>query len=163
MPKKEHREDAWFLTRDDLRILWEILHETREILTDVREILKELQALKPHLAAVKIQFNGAATMDTSIQVGATTTAKVVGFDQFNNPFPIDFTANPVTWAIDQPNAVGLAPATEPDSEICTGLAATTTPAVLTATCAGFNGTGTITVTEAPPPTPVLSSIQVQFS
>lgn len=141
----------------------EQLYEQTQLLREiVRELRHIVHLLTPHLSALEIHF-GDSSMDTSIQVGAVVTAKVVGFDQFGNPFPIDFGANPASWSVDQPSAVELAAGSNPDEESCKGLAATTTPAVLSVSCGGFTATGNITVTEAPPPTPVLSSLGIQFS
>jgi hypothetical protein len=134
----------------------------RDVLRLLREILNELRKLnRPHLAVVQIRFYGAKMADKSLKVGESGIAIVVGKDQFGNPFPIDFGANPPQWSVDQTSNVGLAPGDTADAEVVTGIAATDpSPAILSVSCAGFTATGNVTVTQEPA---VLSSIEIQFS
>ena len=97
----------------------------------------------------------------TLNVGQTSTATVVGFDQFGNPFPIDFTVNPPAWTIDNAAVSIAANATVPTSEDVKGVSATgATPANLTVTCAGLSDTEQITVLA---PAPVLTSLKVTFT
>lgn len=97
------------------------------------------------------------TGPVTLTVGQKTTATVQGFDQNGAPFAIDFTANPVTWSIDNTTADSSTP--QPDSsDVVASLAAGV--ANLTAVCAGFNDTEVVTnVAQAP----TLSSIKINFS
>lgn len=89
----------------------------------------------------------------TLTVGDVKTATVLGFDQNGQPFPIDFSANPVSWSDD--NTAAVAETQAPDKD--TLLAAAPGSANLTATCAGFTASVAITVVPVPAK---LSSIQV---
>lgn len=92
-----------------------------------------------------------------ITVGQTTTAFVLGFDQNGAAIAIDFTANPVSWSIDNSAIASSTP--NPDStDGVVGVSAGV--ANLTASCAGFTDTETVTVTAV---VPVLSSIKISFA
>ncbi len=141
----------------------EILHEIRETHHEVEEIER---ILEPKLRFIKIAFKenqmpGPITLTTA---GQTTTASVVGFDQFGQPFtgPIPtptFSSDDTAGAI-----VTLDPSTGLVTAVANGVANIT--ASLTS-AEGLNLTDTETVTVAipvtPPPTPVLSSIKVAFA
>lgn len=91
----------------------------------------------------------------TIAVGGKSVERVLGFDQNGAPFQIDFTQNPVTWSIDQSAVASSTPETDPSVDDVVGVSAGV--ANLTATCAGFSDTETVTVTQA---APVLSSIKI---
>jgi hypothetical protein len=101
----------------------------------------------------------------SLTVGQTTTASVVGFDQFGNPMPSDFVMPPVTFSIDTP---AIASST-PDADGLTDAIVGVSPGVanLTASVSGPNGTltdtETVTVIPAVQEAPVLSSVKVAFT
>ena len=113
-----------------------------------------------HLAFIKIAFqkrgHHMSQGPVTLTVGQKVTATVLGFDQNGAPFPIDFTANPVSWTIDNSTLDSSTP--QPDSsDVVESLAAGV--ANLTATCAGFTDSETVTnVAQAP----VLSSIKIDF-
>jgi len=92
----------------------------------------------------------------NLTVGDKKVATVQGFDQNGAPFAIDFTANPVTWSNDNQSAVQDAPASD-GSDALTAAAAGVSN--LSATCAGFSDTETVTVVAQ---TPVLSSIKISI-
>src|SRR5258706_8660800 len=75
----------------------------------LREILAALPQ-PPQLAAISIRFGGNMAVGpvTLSQATPNTVATVLGFDQFGNPFPIDFTVNPVTYTLDDPSQDTLA-------------------------------------------------------
>jgi hypothetical protein len=113
--------------------------------------------LKPRPTFIKIQFGGTMPGPVTLNVGQKTTATVQGFDQNGAPFAIDFTANPVTWTIDNASLDSSTP--QPDqSDLIVSLAAGV--ANLTATCAGLTDTETITNVAV---APILSSIKINFS
>lgn len=146
---------SWLDDPLDRRILAEV-HELRhELRRDVQEIL---DLLRPRLSSLVISFDGGI-MPATLTVGQVTTASVQGFDQFNQPFPIDFTANPPSWSIDQPTVASIAPnSATPSSEDVTGVAAGT--ATLSVACAGLTTSDTVTVTA---PAPVLTSLKINFT
>lgn len=93
----------------------------------------------------------------TLTVGQKTTATVLGFDQNGAPFPIDFTANPVTWTIDNTTFDSSTP--QPDqSDVIASLAAGV--ANLSASCAGFSDSEVVTNVAV---APKLSSIKIDFS
>jgi len=141
--------------REEVKILREIEEDEDEQTILLREIRDEL---KPHLRQIKIRFGGNMPVGPAvITVGQTTTASVIGFDQNGAPIAIDFTANPVSWSIDNSAIASSTP--NPDStDTVVGVSAGV--ANLTASCAGFTDTETVTVTAV---VPVLSSIKISFA
>lgn len=132
------------------------LHQ-QELLV-LRDIDRKLGPVPPttHLSFIRIAIGGIMPVGpATLAIGAKATATVLGFDQNGAPFVIDFTANPVTWADDNEAAVSDAPAGASDP--LTGVAAGV--ANITATCAGFTDTETVTV---PAAVPVLSSIKISI-
>src|ERR1700690_4196276 len=70
----------------------------------LREIVAELRP--KHLAFIKVAIGGIMPVGpATLTVGDKKTVSVLGFDQNGAPFAIDFTANPVTFADDNPNVV----------------------------------------------------------
>jgi hypothetical protein len=105
-------------------------------------------------------------MPLQLQVNETKTATVIVLDQFGNEFPFDFATNQPSWSVDQPSTVGLAAGSQPQDEAVTGLAVTNLDAILSVAVPGVanpNAQDTIKVVEAPPPTPVPTSVQIRFS
>jgi uncharacterized protein YjdB len=152
--KRHHPED----------IAEKILETEEEILRVERKILHNQN---PRLSVIKLQFSKGTHMPGPITLttaGQTTTASVVGFDQFGNPFTgtiptPTFSSDDTAGAI-----VTFDPATGLTTAVANGVANIT--ATLT-TAEGTSLTDTEAVTVAipvvPPPTPILSSIKVQFS
>jgi hypothetical protein len=141
-----------------------ILRREDEILHEVEEIE---QRLRPRLKVIKIQFQGAImpvgpiTLTTA---GQSVTATVVGFDQFGQPFtgPIP---TPTLTSDDTAGAiVTFDPATGLTTAVANGVA-NITATLTTAEGLSLSDTETITVAipVVPPPTPVLSSIKVNFA
>lgn len=134
----------------------EELRLAREEVALLREIVRELRHEK-RLAFIKIAIGGKMPVGpATLTVGDKKTATVLGFDQNGSPFAIDFTANPVTWSDDNEGSVADAPAadgSDPLTAVSAGVAN------LTASCAGFTDTETVTVLAA---APVLSSIKVSI-
>lgn len=95
----------------------------------------------------------------TLNIGQSTTASVQGFDQNGAPFAIDFAANPVTYTIDN-SAIASSTPNNDAGQTDTVVGLTAGVANLTATCAGFNDTESVTVVAA---APVLSSIKLSFS
>lgn len=144
-----------------LRILWRIKHR--------------LEA--PKLYSIKIVFTALSTQKgvspmatvgpvTLTTAGQVVTASIAGFDQLGNPWT--GTIPPVTYAIDNsaiatsvPNADDLTDAVTAVSNGVANLTASLTSAE------GLALTDTESITVAipvvPPPTPVLSSIKIQFA
>lgn len=118
-----------------------------QILSTLRDILA---TLRPRLVRLELK------MPANVEVGKAVTGRVQGVDQFGNDFPIDFTANPVTWSEDNTD-VTLAAGATPDTESLTGFAVGST--TITAACAGFSASDVMNVTA---PTPVLSGIKIVF-
>lgn len=143
---------GWFQKRN---------HTEQEILAKEDEIL---YLLTHKLSTIKIRFSGAHKMagtdPITLQVGQTTVASVVGFDQNGNPFLGAIPAP--SWSIDNPSFDSIAPDPNiPANEDVTSLAAGV--ANLTATVQGPNGplTDTEAITNTVPQ--VLTSIQIDFS
>lgn len=144
-----------------------ILGQQEESNRQLNMILRALTVRHP--TSVRIVFEGDQAMagnPLTLQVGQKSTATVVVFDQFGQPMnSFDFTANPPSWTIDQPSAVGLASGSQPNQEVVSGTAATAagSPANLTVSVPGVaNPTDTeqVTVTQA---ASVPTSVQIQFS
>jgi hypothetical protein len=138
-------------------------HDEREevkVLREIEEDLDELvaQGKRRRLSFIKIRFGGHHMLGpVTLTVGQKTTATVQGFDQNGAPFAIDFTANPVTWTLDNTTFDSSNP--QPDqSDLVESLAAGV--ANLSASCASLSDSETVTnVAQAP----VLSSIKIDFS
>ncbi len=96
--------------------------------------------------------------DKSIVKGESAVARVVGFDQYGNPFPLDLAATPAQWSTDQASNIGLAPGDTPDAELVTGLEVTS-GATLAVQVGTLTATAKVDVTLAPA---VLTSIAIQF-
>ena len=121
----------------------------------LRQIEKDVRPKT--LSYIKIAIGGIMPIGpATLAIGAKATATVLGFDQNGAPIKIDFTANPVTWKDDNEAVVQDAPAAD-GSDPLTALAAGV--ANLTATCAGFSDTESVTV---PAASPVLSSIKISI-
>lgn len=150
----EKRELA--LLRDQVRQLIQLhLDDAQEILL-LREIRDRLPS-PAKLSFIKIAFGGDMPVGpVTLTVGQKVTATVQGFDQNGAAFAIDFTANPVTWAVDQSALDSSTP--QPDSsDVIASLSSGT--ANLSASCAGFMDTEqVINVAQAPQ----LSSIKISF-
>ena len=162
MTKKDHHhheeDEELELLRKQVRDLIKIHLDERQEIALLREIRDRLP-LPASLAYIRIRFRGGSSMPlgpVTLAVGQSVTATVQGFDQNGAPFVIDFTANPVTWSVDQPSVASSTP--NPDgSDAVVGVSAGV--ANLTASCAGFTDTETVTVAGV---TPVLSSIKINF-
>ncbi len=130
--------------------------EAIKILKEIEEDLDELVAQGKKLSFIKIG-TGEKHMQgpITIAIGGKSTERVLGFDQNGAPFAIDFTANPVTWSIDNAAIATSTPESDPSVDDLVGVSAGV--ANLTATCAGFSDTETVTV---PAAAPVLSSIKI---
>ena len=99
----------------------------------------------------------------TLQVGQKSTATVVVLDQFGQPMPFDFVANPPSFSIDQPTMVAISAGPTPDQEVVAGLAVTSTPAnfsVSVPTVVNPTDTEQITVVAA---TQVATSVKITFS
>lgn len=132
------------------RLLQHQLRVQQQILGVVEDIRARLM---PRLTRLTITLSGG-TMP--LQVGATTTATVNGFDQFGNPFAIDFAANPPSWSVSDPALATLTPnAADPNKEDVTGVAAGTE--TLSVSVAGLSANLSFAV-EAP--APVLTSVTI---
>lgn len=134
------------------------IHLLEKIEQTLEKIEKDIRPKQ--LSFIKIAFTKGDHMalgPVTITVGQKSTATVQGFDQNGAPFPIDLTANPVTWAIDQSTLDSSTPAAD-GSDAIVSLAGGV--ANLTATCAGFSDTETITNVAV---APVLASIKIDFS
>jgi len=147
--------------KEERTLLYEMLHDLggqlkllKHIDREVEEIEKDVRA---KLSFIKIAIGGSMPVGpATLNVGDKRVATVLGFDQNGAPMAIDFTANPVTWADDNEASVQDGP--QPDgSDPITALAAGV--ANLSATCAGFSDSETVTVLAA---APVLSSIKVSI-
>lgn len=131
-------------------------NEEIKILRDIdRTEHKILERLTPKLRFIKIAHGGNMQGPFTVAIGGKVVCRVLGFDQNGAPFPIDFNANPVTWAIDNAAVATSTPETDPSIDDVVGVSAGV--ANLTATCGGFSDTETATV---PAATPVLSSIKI---
>ena len=93
----------------------------------------------------------------SLDVGKTAVATVNGFDQFGQPFPIDFTTNTPLWSVSDPNVAAIAPDPTLGSEDVTGTAAG--HETLSVSVAGLSASIDFDVV-APVPVPVLTSVTI---
>jgi hypothetical protein len=140
----------------------------REELKVLREIEKDLDKLvKPRLSFVKISFGGTmAQGPVTLSQGQSTTATVLYFDQTGAPMPDNFVPPAVTFAIDNPAIASSVTAADSKSDAVGYVAAGVANLKASVTSAeGLALSDTETVTCLPPtvPTPVLSSIKVDFS
>ena len=115
-----------------------------------------LDHLKPKLSYIKLAIGGKMPIGPqTLNVGDKKTLSVLGFDQFGQPFSIDFTQNPVTFTDDNEAVLQDTPGSTVTDPV-TALSAGT--ANVTATCAGFGDTETYTVIDPPR----LSSIKISL-
>lgn len=132
----------------------------RELWKELRRVEHKedeiLRLLRPRLSFIKIS-HGEKCMQgpITLAVGAKSVERVLGFDQNGAPFAIDFTANPVTWSIDQSSVASSTPESDPSVDDVVGVSSGV--ANLNATCGGFTDTETVTVTAV---VSVLSSIKI---
>jgi len=145
---------------DELRLLREQLALEKQEVTllqgQEKTLLEIRNELAPKLAFIKISFGGSMPGPVTLTVGQSVPATVQGFDQNGAPFAIDFTANPVTWTIDNPALDSSTPQAD-QSDLVASLSAGT--ANLTASCAGLTDTEQVINVAA---APKLSSIKINF-
>lgn len=135
-------------------------HELHQLRREVRELAHHLHHPHRHLKSIEIAFTEGTTMTAgpaNLNVGQSVTATILGFDQFGQPFTIDFTANPVSWGIDQPGIASFTSNADKTATV-TGVAAGT--ANLSAQCGAFSDSAQVIV--AGQQAPVLSSIKIDF-
>lgn len=146
-----------FLEVDEIRILRDqrkLLAGIFVVLQDIRDHLKRL----PHLASVHISLQGVTMANPiTLNVGDAKVATVAGFDQFGQPFPLDFTATPVSWTVDNAAVVSSTPAAD-GSDAISAVAAGS--ANLSAVVAGLSDSLAITVVQ---PAPVLTSVKISIA
>ena len=124
-----------------------------EILADTHHIVSLLQ---PRLARVEIIRSGGSPMP--LNVGDTVVATVNGFDQFRNPFPIDFSATPAAWSVSDPTLATITAGSTPADENVTGVAAGSE--TLSVTVADQSASVTFDVVAA---APVLTSVTITIN
>ncbi len=131
--------------------------------TDDAQILYELRKIvaifdsKP--SYVIIDFTPGGNMP--LPVGSTATATVVVLDQFSQPFPFDFGANPPSWSVSDAAQDTLATGSTPDTENVTSTAAGSQ--VLSVSVPGVaNGSASLTFTNTAP-VPVATSVSITTS
>lgn len=142
------------LLREQVRDLIQLHLDEKQELELLKQIRDKLPTL-PKLSFIKIAIGGKMPVGpATLTVGDKKTLSVVGFDQFNAPFGIDFTANPVTYTdhnetvlLDTPGST----VTDPVTALASGTAN------VSAECAGFTDTETITVLAQ---APRLASIKI---
>lgn len=164
---------------DFLRWLLSLIWDRRKDRPTWADVLAHAEANHPHVrhsarhhqfrlrpVFVCIYFTRQERYHVSkqIEVGQSATAKVVVLDQFGNAFPgFDFAANPPAWSVDQPDTLSLAAGASPDAEVVSGVAATTSDALLLVSIPGLGSASTaISVVAPPPPVPVATSLEIQF-
>ncbi len=148
----KHRDDE---ESEEIRLLREQLRLSQQELAVLKQIAGELKP-EHKLSFIKLAIGGTMPVGpATLTVGDQKTATVLGFDQNGAAFAIDFTTNPVTWTNDNETAVTSAPT--PASDGLTAVAVGVDN--LTATCAGFTDTESITVVAA---APKLASIKVSI-
>jgi len=127
-------------------------------------LLVDEQPSPPTLTSIQIRFgeNNMPGPVTLSQATPNTTASVQGFDQFNAPFAIDFTANPISWAIDDPTLDTFTPNPNGPAAI-SRLSPGGKTANVSAICAGFSDTEQVINLPDIVQSPVLSSIKVVFT
>lgn len=140
-----------------------LLRESNRLHREEIALLRQLVAGQSHpkLSSIKIQFGGF-TMPVgpiTLTVGQSATATVQGFDQNSAPLAIDFT-DPnfaVAWTVDN---AGIASSTPNPDQSSAVVGVSAGVANLTATCAGFSDTETVTVVAQ---APILSSVKISFA
>lgn len=142
-----------------LDVLRKIERKENDIDRTEHEILDKLE---PRLHAIQITFHGVCMNTVTMVVGQGVKATVTGFDQFGAAFaPLP---TPV-FAMDSANATFVADASDPATADVTSVAAGTANLSATLTTAEglvLSTSGAITNVTAPPPAPVLTSIQISF-
>jgi hypothetical protein len=141
-----------------------------EIVRLLREIHREQHRPRPTYVRVEIQVwcyqfhyhrKDHRHMPKQINVGETAVAVITVLDQFGQPITnFDFSANPVSWSVDQPSSVGLAAGAQPDQENCSGIQATSGAATVTGSVLGLSGSDQLTVVGSPVQVP--TSVTVAF-
>lgn len=145
------------LLREEIAFLREQLRAKDREIDILAEAVLVLSGRRKHLAFIKIKFGGFMQGPVTLTIGQSTVATVLGFDQNGAPIAIDFTANPVTWAIDNPAFDSSTPAAD-GSDPIVSLAAGV--ANLSASVAGLTDTETITNLAV---APKLTSVKIDFS
>lgn len=146
MPLKKEQEE-----REALYLLRRIADRLDIIDCDIRN-------LKPRLYRIAITIKGDSPVaQFNINVGDTKTATVQGFDQFGQPFAIDFSANPASWASSDASILSSSPLGDSSQDSVQGLAAGA--ASLSVNVAGFADSVDFSVA-AIVPVPVLSSVKI---
>lgn len=110
--------------------------------------------LTPKLTRIQLQEEPLAE-SLALQVGDKKTLTVQGFDQFGQPFAIDFNATPASFTDDAEAVVSDSPAGNTGADAISAIAAGV--ANIAVTVAGFTDSMAITVSQ---PAPVLSSIKL---
>ena len=130
-------------------------HQSAERLL-LYDLLADVRALRGMLAAKLVRIAIVPVGEPmSLDVGKTAVATVNGFDQFGQPFPIDFNANPPSWSVSDINVASLATDPTLGAEDITGTAAG--HETLSVTVAGFTATLDFDVVAV---APVLSSVSI---
>lgn len=144
------------LLRETVRLQLLSLDEQRETLVLLRHLVRQFQ---PRLARIQILVGGSMADPITLQIGDKKTATVQGFDQFGQPFPIDFSATPDTWSDDNAGAVTSTPASPANGTTALEAVAAGV-ANLSVTVGGFSDSIQLTVAQA---TPVLSSVKISVA
>ncbi len=137
----------------------------QRILRTLRVIAFEVHNATPRLSEIKILFTKGPNMPTpgpiTLAPGESAVASVVGFDQSGAPFT--GTLPPSTLSSDDTSGaiVTFDPSTGATVAVAAGVA-NISASLTTAEGVALSDTETVTVTEAPPPVQVLSSIKVAF-
>lgn len=128
------------------------------LLAGILVILENLNdRISPRLSRIQLQEEPLAE-PLALQVGDKKTLTVQGFDQFGQPFAIDFNATPASFTDDAEAVVSDSPAGNTGADAISAIAAGT--ANIGVTVAGFTDSTSITVSQ---PAPVLSSIKLVAS
>lgn len=109
------------------------------------------------LTAIYLEWRQPVMSDVTLNIGDKRTAVVKGVDQFGDPFPIDFTANPATFTDSNEAIASDVPAPTTGMDEFTALTPGTDP--VTVSCAGFTASATLTVVKPPS---VLSGISIEW-
>jgi hypothetical protein len=151
---------------EEIRLLREAVGLLQEIFQTALAILQAVRPPVPKLSKVKLSFGGIMPLGpVTLNVGQSTTASLKGFDQNGQPMPADFVMPPVTYAVDNPAIASSTPNadnTDQVTGVSTGVA-NLTGSVTSAEGLALSDTETVTVPVVPPPTPVLSSVKIDFS
>ncbi len=165
----EYHEDPERNEQKETDLLKEEIKLEREEIRILKDIRRELRPKQ--LSFVKIAFGGT-NMATPVigpvvlNVGDSTVASLVGFDQTGNPMPAGFVMPATTFAID--NAAIASSTPEADSVHDDVLALTSGVANLSGSVTSAEGlalsdTETVTVSPVVLPPPVLSSVKLAFA